>query len=288
MIGNDLSDLPNSLRRGCFAGGYVLYLASTDTTGAAGWTTPRPVTCVAGGDVESPDGFFAVSRPVIAWMPNRDQWVVAVRDATDKHIYVSGPLTLGTFSPVPMTQLPVTSDEAPALAHLDSNTLVLAIHNSNPNNPNLPRTPSGYFLTTLTSTDGTTFTAGATAVVAGAPLDAGPVAPFLGNGVDGAMLAVARAQPGMVADHVQIVVFTSTNGTTWTPGAALSGISGSIGGGYFAPAVAGISTGPLFAYPDSPRSAVTNASLGGAASTIPTNSTTEVAAVYAPMPKLGN
>lgn len=269
----------------------TLYVSIHDPAIGSGWTTPRELISVADGDVDE------LSRPSLAWLPITDQWVVAYRD-TSYGLQVSKPFSLNSITyQNSWNTINVSADLAPALAHLDSNHLLIALHV-----PPSGGVAAGYTIRTLTSTDGEhwTPTVGAVAVepAAGRPaggaqcaagsqacvLDAGPFQPFLSNGPEGVLLAVARTHIPPPASQNDIVVFASGDGVNWTRTAVRENIGGNAG--VYTPAVAGTSTNMVFAYPDYPRSGKTAVFMGAHAAYLDTRAAHGVAITFGPKPSL--
>ncbi len=264
------SSLPFAFDSRCFDRGSILFVSTHAPSAGPGWSTPASLVCLASGNLD-PD-----SRPAVAWSPGARRFAVAFRDANDGSITVfrfpSGPGPTTTTISVP----PVSSTTAVALTYLNSDTLVLAVGD-------------GSAIRIMTSTNGMPFVpaGGVTALEAGSPLAATAsnklYAPYLAAGADGAILAVARRHGAGTTQQNDIVVFSTSDGLTWTRRSAAERIGGNAG--IYTPAAAGVSTSAVVAFPNYPR-LNTAVVAGGGTVTVPINQQTGVALAFGPTPAL--
>jgi hypothetical protein len=267
---NDANLPRNDFNFGCYQHGSMLFISTHSPSRAGGWSTPTGVFCFASGDLD------AMTRPAVARLPSTDQWFAAFRDANDGSITVLPipvPGTTPASAPIPVPA--VQSTTAVAFGALNSTTLVLAVG-------------SGAAIRVMTSANGMPFVpaGGTIALEASGPLTSGAsggtFAPYLSSGADGLLLAVARSHPGAGQGN-DILVFTSSDGITWTRQGAAESIGGA--SGLYTPAANGVSTSPVVAFPNYPITN-TNVVYQGRTVTVPLNQQSGVALAFGPTPTL--
>jgi hypothetical protein len=268
------NDTSTGFNTGCLRDGSQLLVSAHTPSGATGWSSPVVVRCSAAGNID------AQSRPALAWLPSgpggAEQWFVALRDASDGSILVDPIPVPGTNPatnsiPVPFVQ----ADSNVAFAALNSTTLVLAF-----------RAP-GSTLRVLTSTNLMPFVPafGAIALESGGSLTTGPFAPYLASSPLGALLAVARAHPGG-GPQSDIVLFSSSDGITWTRQGAAENVGGPAG--IYIPAANGSNSSFVVAYPNYPAAndTVVRVTSATPSVTVPLIESEGVALAFGPTPTL--